>query len=91
MDKLLSSKAKRNGSYLSEAAAATEAEFQRLYDDALSKLYELAADNEQLRDELSQKHAPMAKNDELPAFQCEVPALSKTSQKLFKYMYESFI
>ena len=73
MDKLLCSKAKRNGSYLSEEAAATEAEFQRVYDDALSKLYELAAVDEQLQDELSQKREPTPHDDfDIPPFECEV-------------------
>ena len=58
---------------LSEEAAATEAEFQRHYDDALSKLYELAVDNEQLRDELSKSREPTPHDDfDIPPFECEV-------------------
>ena len=57
----------------SAEAAATEAEFQRRYDEAWSKVYELAAKDENMQVELNKMNEPKAvKNDEIPPFDCEV-------------------
>ena len=58
----------------SAEAAATEAEFQRRYDEAWTKVYELAAKDETVRAELSKMNdeRKAVKNDEIPPFNCEV-------------------